>query len=61
MAPRGFTDEEWARVLDDYDRRSTEARRAQGLPEQIEDPAVLDRIAGIVLASHEPHRQPRSA
>ncbi len=37
-------------VFDEYDRRCTEARRAAGLPDHIEDPVVLDQIARIVLA-----------
>jgi hypothetical protein len=51
VTPQGFTDEAWAAVLDEYDRRCTEARLAEGLPEQIEDPDTLDRIARVVAGA----------
>jgi hypothetical protein len=58
VTPRGFTDEEWTAVLDEYDRRCTEARLAAGLPEHIEDPDTLKCIVGVGVVAGA--QRPRS-
>jgi hypothetical protein len=40
--PFGISDEDWRAAVQ---RTVTESRRAQGLPEQVEDEATLERLA----------------
>jgi hypothetical protein len=44
---------------DEAVERLLRSREEQGFPRYVEDPTVLDRIAGIVLSAQQDTRQPR--